>query len=974
MAEGGVVEMSEDTEKIPDCAKQKSEIASLMKKTLKKGDTWYLLDTKWYKQWKKYVGYDSWDSFSVGEQNSHPGPMDNCPLVKEEEGGLKPHLIEELDYMLLPEEAWDKMLAWYGLAKEQESICRGVIEQGTFVKHFKVEVYLLDVKLCRNSDLETVITKQFSRVATIENIEKEMRNTFEIPEEKEVRLWNKYMASTYEHLNKPEHTLQEAGLYTGQTIVIEEKNEDGTWPRQAKSTSTYTSTSTSTNSRSNSVGSSSHESSSGYGGSGGTSYNSYYNSSSSYEPGRGHATPGLCGLANLGNTCFMNSALQCMSNVPMLTQYFLNDEWVDEVNEDNPLGMRGEIARSFAELVKTLWSGKYSYTAPRNFKYAVGRFAPQFSGFQQQDSQELMAFLLDGLHEDLNRIRQKPYIEMKDNDERPDTDVAKESWENYRKRNDSVIVDTFHGLLKSTVHCPECAKISVTFDPFCYLSLPLPIKKERQLEVFWVPLNPQKKPVQFKLTVPKMGTVLDLCNALSNHVQADPDKMAVTDVYSHRFHKVFSHDDTLNNILDRDDIFVYEVPVAWDDPDTVIVPIYMREKRVKNQYSSYQMSTYQLFGQPLLLPVPRRECTYQVLYNQLLQRVSRYVKVPENAGSWWKDEEEQDGQMSDCNKGKDNKQVNSDEEITKENGMAVENKQKQVNGEANEMEISAANGNKESETDDKQTISSENTDTSAVANIEPPPLFKFRMVNSYGSAEIDHKLKNDGNPLRLHNRTHIAVDWHPLAKDKFYDEQAAEDLEQHESVKQRLQRKQVLQLDDCLELFTRIEQLGENDLWYCPQCKKHQQATKKFDLWSLPDVLIIHLKRFSYNRYYRDKIDTLIEFPYNGLNLKKYIINKDDGTMTYDLIAVTNHYGGLGGGHYTAYGKSVDDNEWHYFDDSSVSSASEEDVTSKAAYVLVYQKQGTNPKPAKCNRTSHAAGGAMENSINSLSDEEMETT
>jgi len=61
--------------------------------------------------------------------------------------------------------------------------------------------------------------------------------------------------------------------------------------------------------------------------------------------------------------------------------------------------------------------------------------------------------------------------------------VAKEAWENYRKRNDSVIVDFFHGLLKSTVVCPDCNKVSVTFDPLCYLSLPLPTKKERALEV-----------------------------------------------------------------------------------------------------------------------------------------------------------------------------------------------------------------------------------------------------------------------------------------------------------------------------------------------------------------------------------------------------------------------------------------------------------------------------------------------------------
>ena len=55
-----------------------------------------------------------------------------------------------------------------------------------------------------------------------------------------------------------------------------------------------------------------------------------------------------------------------------------------------------------------------------SFQVAVGRFAPQFSGYQQQDSQELLAFLLDGLHEDLNRIHKKPYIEQKDAEDRPD--------------------------------------------------------------------------------------------------------------------------------------------------------------------------------------------------------------------------------------------------------------------------------------------------------------------------------------------------------------------------------------------------------------------------------------------------------------------------------------------------------------------------------------------------------------------------
>lgn len=91
----------------------------------------------------------------------------------------------------------------------------------------------------------------------------------------------------------------------------------------------------------------------------------------------------------------------------------------------------------------SVMQGDTAFVSPRAFKQTVGTCAPQFSGYQQHDSQELLAFLLDGLHEDLNRVRQKPYIEEPDASGRPDAVVAQEVWANYRKRNDSVIVDHF---------------------------------------------------------------------------------------------------------------------------------------------------------------------------------------------------------------------------------------------------------------------------------------------------------------------------------------------------------------------------------------------------------------------------------------------------------------------------------------------------------------------------------------------------
>jgi hypothetical protein len=80
-----------------------------------------------------------------------------------------------------------------------------------------------------------------------------------------------------------------------------------------------------------------------------------------------------------------------------------------------------------------------------------------------------------GLHEDLNRCRVKPSTEIPEANGRPDAEVAREAWEVHQKRNNSMILDTFGGQFKSTVKCPDCPRVSVTFDPYMMLSIPLPI-------------------------------------------------------------------------------------------------------------------------------------------------------------------------------------------------------------------------------------------------------------------------------------------------------------------------------------------------------------------------------------------------------------------------------------------------------------------------------------------------------------------
>lgn len=89
---------------------------------------------------------------------------------------------------------------------------------------------------------------------------------------------------------------------------------------------------------------------------------------------------------------------------------------------------------------------------------------------------------------------------------------------------------------------------------------------------------------------------------------------------------------------------------------------------------------------------------------------------------------------------------------------------------------------------------------------------------------------------------------------------------------------------------------------YCPGCKNHQQASKKLDLWRLPEILIIHLKRFSYSRSLKNKLETYVDFPIDNLDLSAYIACKNGNLSNrYMLYAISNHYGSMGGGHYTAF-------------------------------------------------------------------------
>ncbi|WMV35692.1 hypothetical protein MTR67_029077 [Solanum verrucosum] len=621
---------------------------------------------------------------------------------------------------------------------------------------------------------------------------------------------------------------------------------------------------------------------------GGITSNLTRSSSSSFSGGSCEAgTLGLTGLQNLGNTCFMNSALQCLAHTPKLVDYFLGD-YKREINHDNPLGMKGEIASGFGDLLKKLWAPGASPVAPRTFKVKLSHFAPQFSGFNQHDSQEVLAFLLDGLHEDLNRVKDKPYVEAKDGDDRPDEEIADEYWNYHLARNDSIIVDVCQGQYRSTLVCPVCKKVSITFDPFMYLSLPLPSTSMRSMTLTVIKSGRDLQISTFTITVPKDGKLEDLIRALSTACSLESDEtLLVAEIYNNRIIRYLEEPaDSLSLIRDGDRLVAYRLHKGTEGAPLVM----FTHQQIDEHYIYGKLtSNWKAFGIPLA-------AHGRVLKGSDVCSLYLQLLVP----------------------------------------FLVQNR---AQTDEHNFDRSSTEVCTETEPDDKRvngfpvSIAEEN----AAEHLDME--FHFYLSDDKAIAKGAEIVMNE--PLQstdIPGRLNVLVNWSPKMVEKYNTSLFSSLPEVFKSGFFGKRPQDSVSLYKCLEAFLKEEPLGPEDMWFCPGCKEHRQATKKLDLWRLPEILVIHLKRFSYSRFIKNKLETYVDFPTHDLDLSSYMAYKDGkSSYRYMLYAISNHYGSMGGGHYTAFVHQGAD-RWYDFDDSHVSPISKDKIKTSAAYVLFYRR------------------------------------
>nr|XP_033782603.1 ubiquitin carboxyl-terminal hydrolase 19 isoform X2 [Geotrypetes seraphini] len=726
--------------------------------------------------------------------------------------------------------------------------------------------------------------------------------------------------------------------------------------------------------------------------------------------------PGFTGLVNLGNTCFMNSVIQSLSNTRELRDYFHDRSFEVEINYSNPLGTGGRLAIGFAVLLRALWKGTHHAFQPSKLKAIVASKASQFTGYAQHDAQEFMAFLLDGLHEDLNRIQIKPYTETVDSDGRLDEVVAEEAWQRHKMRNDSFIVDLFQGQYKSKLVCPVCSKVSITFDPFLYLPVPLP-QKQKVLTVYYFAKEPHKKPVKFLVSISKENsTATEVLDSISHSVRVKAENLRLAEVIKNSFQRVFLPSNSLDTISPTNILFCFEVLSTelakervmvlqvQQRPQVPSIPIIkcaacqkkqqLDEEKLKRCTRCYRVGycnqvcqkTHwpdhkslcrpENIGYPFLISVPESRLTYSRL-TQLLEGYARFsVSVfqppfqpgrmsPEQASRPLSpvitEAGDKDGEFHPLQA----PQLSPATELHPESGdygpvLSKTHMERNFmlssdSGFSENTTESIGDLGCEKETSYEKAVKPEAAIPGYQQSVEPlsSPATQF-YINVIDSANKETKLEDKGEaPLELPDNCSLALVWKNNERLKEFVLVESKELESVEDPGSASEAARAghFTLEQCLNLFTKPEVLAPEEAWYCPKCKQHREASKQLMLWRLPNVLIIQLKRFSFRSFiWRDKINDMVEFPVRNLDLSKFCIGqKEDHQLPiYDLYAVINHYGGMIGGHYTAYARLPNDKNsqrsdvgWRLFDDSTVTTVEESQVVTRYAYVLFYRRRNS---------------------------------
>ena len=418
--------------------------------------------------------------------------------------------------------------------------------------------------------------------------------------------------------------------------------------------------------------------------------------------------------------------------------------------------MKGRLATGFADLVTRMWSDTNTALSPSELKELIAEKRPEFAGYQQHDAQEVLTFLLDGLHEDVNRAPYpRPIVEDPSSEGRSDAEVAAEAWTGNLRRNCSRIVDIFQFQVRSEITFPEVNGKSLKFDPMMYLSLPVPSPPHVLQVTVLLRRYPEAAPARRSFAIPKVSTFRDLEAQILEAFPPEPERaggrcFAFANLYDKRVLRLFGRGQAVGEVRSYDTVWAFEVPLDEGEPDDHEFGYASVQRKTATQCTS--STCFTMFAPPLIFAFLPGKTTNEEVSERVLahaERLKGFLRV---------------------------------------GGLEA-----------------------------------------ALATAQEPG-------EEGTSLGTEGEFQAEGRSLMLNFQG--PEGWEGTALPE--PEEASTTEAEAERPKGDLE----VSLEDCLDAFTRLEELAQEDWVRCERTGRFERSRKKLDLWTAPDCLLVHLKRF----------------------------------------------------------------------------------------------------------------------------------
>nr|CAB3261827.1 uncharacterized protein LOC100177462 [Phallusia mammillata] len=493
---------------------------------------------------------------------------------------------------------------------------------------------------------------------------------------------------------------------------------------------------------------------------------------------------------------------------------------------------------------------------------------------------------------------------------------AEEMWEKYSEKNHSIVVDNFQGQLESVVSCCKCGNTSVTYEPFMYLSVPIPHALQSVFDVRLVPLHGDS--FMTSVYALKQGRVEDLKEAIAQDLQSSHHK--TFDLGKFRFCEMKNYN--IFRVLENTAFLKSVNPTrrieAIETADMLVAETETDDTTPTSSWNSCCICLED-FADSELLRHNAESCSVMICHACVQSSVEHYGI---------------DGFSCPichckCSPHTDFVQLastSSSREVIVTLNFTCVDADGNLQPVAHPLLLRTSTNLKKSslteflQMNDNRLPKTENF-ILTYCSLDGMLCSRCSHLDSCKGCEI-----TDTDVLTLLPGDNICVRYIDLPKNFLSD---CSKLESNE-------RKPVT-LDMCLQAFTKNETLDDNNPWFCVSCGVHQIAEKQLRICKWPRTLILYIKRFLYHSKTAVKVDDEVLFPIDSFNPGMLSGTEPAQHKVYDLSACISHYGGVHSGHYTANCKHATTGQWHLYNDDVVSEHELSAKDTSNVYVLFYQ-------------------------------------